>query len=533
MTGITQNVGISIHAPAKGATARTGKDFFRYGYFNPRSREGSDVCRFSSLSRQNDFNPRSREGSDRARTNETRTSGHFNPRSREGSDRLIFRLKEIIQEFQSTLPRRERLKTVYLDRWCNRISIHAPAKGATRAGVGWWFACVYFNPRSREGSDHISVLCSDSLFRFQSTLPRRERPVRPFTPLSAHTFQSTLPRRERHGSPGPHRDEKNISIHAPAKGATQSYLTWQPSAEHFNPRSREGSDRGAPLTRRTRWHFNPRSREGSDCCMSPTFQRSKISIHAPAKGATQMAVPFLYRQRHFNPRSREGSDATSACAVYGMRYFNPRSREGSDISELHFPRNLLRISIHAPAKGATLSVTPAVVGSIFQSTLPRRERRGIVASVRAIRDFNPRSREGSDSNSALLPFWTRKAFQSTLPRRERRITSSFSSHRARFQSTLPRRERRVNGALVRGIRRFQSTLPRRERLHPRLCSRSITNFNPRSREGSDLALFQPALINRRFQSTLPRRERRPSINWISCNCQISIHAPAKGATRLP
>ena len=86
MTGITQNVGISIHAPAKGATARTGKDFFRYGYFNPRSREGSDVCRFSSLSRQNDFNPRSREGSDRARTNETRTSGHFNPRSREGSD---------------------------------------------------------------------------------------------------------------------------------------------------------------------------------------------------------------------------------------------------------------------------------------------------------------------------------------------------------------------------------------------------------------------------------------------------------------
>ena len=290
MTGITQNVGISIHAPAKGATARTGKDFFRYGYFNPRSREGSDVCRFSSLSRQNDFNPRSREGSDRARTNETRTSGHFNPRSREGSDRLIFRLKEIIQEFQSTLPRRERLKTVYLDRWCNRISIHAPAKGATRAGVGWWFACVYFNPRSREGSDHISVLCSDSLFRFQSTLPRRERPVRPFTPLSAHTFQSTLPRRERHGSPGPHRDEKNISIHAPAKGATQGYLTWQPSAEHFNPRSREGSDRGAPLTRRTRWHFNP------------------------------------------------------------------RSREGSDISELHFPRNLLRISIHAPAKGATLKL---------------------------------------------------------------------------------------------------------------------------------------------------------------------------------
>ena len=175
MTGITQNVGISIHAPAKGATARTGKDFFRYGYFNPRSREGSDVCRFSSLSRQNDFNPRSREG----------------------SDRLIFRLKEIIQEFQSTLPRRERLKTVYLDRWCNRISIHAPAKGATRAGVGWWFACVYFNPRSREGSDAELLDMAAKRRAFQSTLPRRERPRRATHAAHSLAFQSTLPRRER------------------------------------------------------------------------------------------------------------------------------------------------------------------------------------------------------------------------------------------------------------------------------------------------------------------------------------------------
>ena len=67
----------------------------------------------------------------------------------------------------------------------------------------------------------------------------------------------------------------------------------------------------------------------------------------------------------------------------------------------------------------------------------------------------------------------------------------------------------MNGALVRGIRRFQSTLPRRERLHPRLCSRSITNFNPRSREGSDLA----------FSAST----HQPP---------ISIHAPAKGATAI-
>ena len=64
MTGITQNVGISIHAPVKGATEtvaagspalvisihapvkgatrHAGRRCCRTGYFNPRSREGSD-----------------------------------------------------------------------------------------------------------------------------------------------------------------------------------------------------------------------------------------------------------------------------------------------------------------------------------------------------------------------------------------------------------------------------------------------------------------------------------------------------------
>ena len=61
------------------------------------------------------------------------------------------------------------------------------------------------------------------------------------------------------------------------------------------------------------------------------------------------------------------------CAVH--RYFNPRSREGSDpIQPL---TTLLRngISIHAPAKGATLErVESCMRPDLFQSTLPRRER---------------------------------------------------------------------------------------------------------------------------------------------------------------
>ena len=58
--------------------------------------------------------------------------------------------------------------------------------------------------------------------------------------------------------------------------------------------------------------------------------------------------------------------------------------------------------------------------------------------------------------------------------------------------------------------RFQSTLPRRERLPIGWSHPSWSNFNPRSREGSDKLVF--AVTN-------------PS--------NISIHAPAKGATAVP
>ncbi len=55
---------------------------------------------------------------------------------------------------------------------------------------------------------------------------------------------------------------------------------------------------------------------------------------------------------------------------------------------------------------------------------------------------------------------------------------------------------------------FQSTLPRRERLCNPILPSFNWNFNPRSREGSDQMVQYPLLVEK----------------------QISIHAPAKGAT---
>ncbi len=145
---------------------------------------------------------------------------------------------------------------------------------------------------------------------------------------------------------------------------------------------------------------------------------------------------------------------------------------------------------------------------LFQSTLPRRER-----------------------HAANARRFSLSTFQSTLPRRERREVAIHEDHKHRFQSTLPRRERRDWRRMSARILAFQSTLPRRERHRRHQGQHHVAYFNPRSPEGSDLAYSSPVWMDALFQSTLPRRERRTSIQTARAKACISIHAPAKGATR--
>ena len=77
-------------------------------------------------------------------------------------------------------------------------------------------------------------------------------------------------------------------------------------------------------------YFNPRSREGSDKRTGDRIKKGKISIHAPAKGATWIACRRMFTWMDFNPRSREGSDKATEARLVQPAHFNPRSREGSD-----------------------------------------------------------------------------------------------------------------------------------------------------------------------------------------------------------
>ena len=233
-------------------------------------------------------------------------------------------------QFQSTLPRRER-------RYKRRY----------RCGF------IYFNPRSHEGSDAFSIVSVSSFALFQSTLPRRERLS--YLGALASGFM--------------------ISIHAPTKGATNKYCFYStfnkfqstlPRRErrrgcirsgahtNFNPRSHEGSDsKNFPGTGSCR-NFNPRSHEGSDCILSIfRLQFKKFQSTLPRRERPDDQKSLVRTYTNFNPRSHKGSD------------------HGIMVALVFF----CNISIHAPTKGATVTVcAPESWRIVFQSTLPQRER---------------------------------------------------------------------------------------------------------------------------------------------------------------
>ena len=167
------------------------------------------------------------------------------------------------------------------------------------------------------------------------------------------------------------------------------------------------------------------------------------------------------------------------------KHFNPRSREGSD------PINVstitpFAISIHAPAKGATSSLSPVCRRTVFQSTLPRRERLWYVYLCRYRRSI-----------SIHAP-----AKGATAEQCGRVIRITISIHApakgaTRFCRGYPHCKRISIHAPAKGATTGELA-----------TARHIKHFNPRSREGSDILVLVDLHFNCRFQSTLPRRERR-------------------------
>ena len=169
---------------------------------------------------------------------------YFNPHSREGSDILENFKKVLINKFQSTLPRREWQKPDPCMTELTEISIHTPAKGVTEnvkkriqrffisihtpaKGVTWLTEgkgemFTDFNPHSREGSDGIMTERDIAFVKISIHTPAKGVTIF----IKKHIFNSWIsihtPAKGVTLSEYNIKDKITISIHTPAKGVTQS-----------------------------------------------------------------------------------------------------------------------------------------------------------------------------------------------------------------------------------------------------------------------------------------------------------------------
>ena len=192
--------------------------------------------------------------------------------------------------------------------------------------------------------------------RFQSTLPREERPLQHQLGLHRRIFQSTLPREERR--------------------AKRTCLPKEPS--DFNPRSHERSDKEHGVIEADQENFNPRSHERSDAhSQRVSVTRSKFQSTLPREERQLPMLP-LVAFFYFNPRSHERSDKSPVGAMFvgnNISIHAPtRGATGTPVTGVKGAK----ISIHAPTRGATMYVYVALLFALY---------------------FNPRSHERSDEKS--------------------------------------------------------------------------------------------------------------------------------------
>ena len=220
--------------------------------------------------------------------------------------------------------------------------------------------------------------------------------------LNRYKFQSTLPRRERHGALNYCFATLLVSIHAPTKGATYGAFNKLSVDRSFNPRSHEGSDCGARYFVSTSRSFNPRSHEGSDINAMTSYTNAQVSIHAPTKGATLTKRLELTWDRVSIHAPTKGATRTVIGMCVGGGCFNPRSHEGSDVLFISTCQMGLWFQSTLPRRERLCEIAEIMCADEFQSTLPRRERPCKLQCVFCwMGCFNPRSHEGSDGRDYI------------------------------------------------------------------------------------------------------------------------------------
>ena len=252
---------------------------------------------------------------------------------------------------------------------------------------------VCFDPRPRAGGDGIS----------KARISTR------------HVFRSTPPRGGRRAASAS-RPVVDVSIHAPARGATFARFPVSRHGKGFDPRPRARGrlvNEIAPVLMKAFRSTPPRGGDerhvlwkvakgvsihaparGATGPARELSARIDVSIHAPARGATWRKM-YGATLVEFRSTPRAGGDDMARIRHDGANCFDPRPRAGGDLRFRQTVASASRVSIHAPARGATRRIAASrELPPMFRSTPPR----------------------GGRPRETQTPDQRRKTFRSTPPR---------------------------------------------------------------------------------------------------------------------
>ena len=273
---------VSIHAPAWGATFQTDQDPYAHQFQSTPphgGRQKSPFKRFQELS--------------------------FNPRPRMGGDIISIPLSQV-----------------------NTVSIHAPAWGATIVMLLMVSTAMFQSTPPHGGrlfDNYTGIM--DCLF--QSTPPHGGRHFMWMPLLCWLMFQSTPPHGGRPKAVA-FKEALTEFQSTPPHGGRRILFNYKCSNRSFNPRPRMGGDGlimahaiHLPLFQSTPPH-------GGRPCFEKLDSKAWVSIHAPAWGATHIKCQSQILNLFQSTPPHGGRPAW--IGLPGREYsFNPRPRMGGDI----------------------------------------------------------------------------------------------------------------------------------------------------------------------------------------------------------
>ena len=162
-----------------------------------------------------------------------------------------------------------------------------------------------------------------------------------------------------------------------------------------------------------------------------------VSIHAPLRGATCQSRTRWRAVACFNPRAPAGRDRQCRSNPHSQHRFQSTRPCGARLTAPHDIGAALRVSIHAPLRGAT------ILKLMSKSHHPR---------------FNPRAPAGRDHNYLLLNNFL-KSFNPRAPAGRDSIITRSNTVMGAFQSTRPCGARLFPGVRIILSIMFQSTRP--------------------------------------------------------------------------